>query len=92
LTKVALHLLAGALLAASGAQAQEPARRPCDGLQGMELRTCWRREMCAQTSDPAACEARAEERRSRYLREQEPCRDLQGDAFTACLREQRRKK
>ena len=39
-------------------QAHEKAVKACEGKQGDERGSCMRREMCAHTKDPKACEAR----------------------------------
>lgn len=50
-------------------EAAKKARAACDSKAGDERRDCMRREMCAQSKDPAKCEAsakaRAEKRKQR---------------------------
>lgn len=42
--------------------AHEKARQACESKAEGERRDCIRRELCAQSKDPAKCEARAKER------------------------------
>ncbi len=51
-----------------------------------------RRELCAQTKDPATCEASVQEAARRRAKAREACKDMKGDERRACLREQRAKK
>jgi len=51
-----------------------------------------RREMCAQTRDPGACEARAKEAAARRAQVREACRGKAGEELKSCVREQYRKK
>src|SRR5688500_803228 len=44
--------------------AHDKATKACEGKKGGERHDCMRREMCAQSMDPAKCEAGAKERRS----------------------------
>ena len=55
-----------------------------------EYRECMRRELCAQTKDPAKCEAQAKEAMARRDKIREACKDKQGDARRACIREHAR--
>jgi hypothetical protein len=70
-------------------QAREKARKACEGKAADEQRECMRREMCAQSSDPAACEARGKAHAERRAQVREACKDKKGDELRACLREQR---
>ena len=45
--------------------ARAKAAEACKGAAQGERRDCMRREMCAQSADPAKCEARAKERAER---------------------------
>jgi hypothetical protein len=47
-----------------------------------------RRELCAQTKDPAQCEARAKEAMAKREKAREACKGKQGDDLRACMREQ----
>src|SRR3954466_68552 len=42
--------------------AHEKAKSACDGKQGADRRSCMQQQMCAQSKDPAKCEARIKER------------------------------
>ncbi|MGQ0547833.1 MAG: hypothetical protein ACT4P3_21305 [Betaproteobacteria bacterium] len=72
-------------------QAHEKARKACEGKSGDEARDCMRREMCAQSQDPAACEARAKQRAERRAGLREACKDKKGEELKACIREHRSK-
>ena len=72
-------------------QAHEKARKACEGKTGDEARDCMRREMCAQSKDPAGCEARAKERAERRAQVQEACKGKTGEELRTCIREQRSK-
>ena len=50
-----------------------------------------RRELCAQTKDPAKCEAQAKERMAQRERIREACKDKTGDELRACIRRERGK-
>ena len=45
--------------------AHAKAREACEGKAAGERRDCMRREICAQSKDPAKCEARVKERAER---------------------------
>jgi hypothetical protein len=68
--------------------AREKARQACEGKKGAEGRDCMRREMCAQTKDPAKCEAQIKEHAAKI---REACKDKKGDELRSCIREQRQK-
>jgi hypothetical protein len=72
--------------------AHEKARQVCEGKKGDEGRDCVRREMCAQSKDPAKCEARMRERTSQRAKLREACKGKEGDELRSCIREQRQKK
>lgn len=76
--------------------AHEKARRACEGKSGAEGRDCMRREMCAQSADPAKCEARMkekmEQRAERRSKMREACKGKEGEELKSCIREQRQKK
>ena len=67
------------------------ARKACEGKQDQERRDCMRREVCAQSKDSAACEARAKESAARRARMHAACKGKEGQEMRACLREQRAK-
>ena len=72
-------------------QAREKARKACEGKAADEQRECMRREMCAQSSDPAACEARGKAHAERRAKMQEACKGKSGEELKACIREYRSK-
>jgi len=72
--------------------AHEKARQACEGKKGDEGRECVRREMCAQSRDPAKCEARMRERASQRAKLREACKGKEGDELRSCIRDQRQKK
>jgi hypothetical protein len=49
------------------------------------------REFCAQTADPAKCEAGAKQRSAQREKIREACKGKTGDELRACIREQRGK-
>jgi len=68
-------------------QAREKARKACEGKAAEESR----REMCAQSKEPAACDARAKEHAARRAQMREACKDKKGEELKACIREHRGK-
>ena len=76
--------------------AHEKARKACDARKGDERRDCMRKEMCAQSQDPAKCEARVKEKTSdraeRRAKVREACKDKKGDELRACIQEHRTRK
>jgi hypothetical protein len=72
-------------------QAREKARKACEGKPAGEARECMRREMCAQSKDPAACEARGKAQAERRAKMQEACKGKSGEELKACIREYRSK-
>jgi len=48
--------------------------------------------MCAQSKDPAKCEALDKERMARRDKIREACKDQRGEELRACIREQRSQK
>jgi hypothetical protein len=69
------------------------AAKACEASKGKqaEYRDCMRRELCAQTKDPAKCEAQAKERMAQRERVREACKDKTGDELRACIRRERGK-
>ena len=67
--------------------------KACAASKGKEAehRACMQREFCAQTADPAKCEAAAKQRSAQRDKIREACKDKTGDALKACIREQRGK-
>ena len=72
-------------------QAREKARKACEGKAAGEQRDCIRREMCAQSKDPAACEARGKAHAERLAKMQEASKGKSGEELKACIREYRSK-
>ena len=76
--------------------AHQKARQACESKSGTERRDCMRKEMCAQSPDPAKCEAsikqKAAERGERRAKIREACRDKKGEELSACIREHRAKR
>jgi hypothetical protein len=72
-------------------QAREKARKACEGKPAGEQRECMRRELCAQSKDPAACEARANAHAERRAQMAQACKGKEGAEMRTCLREQRMK-
>ena len=79
---------------AKAREMQAKAAKACESSKGKdaEYRACMRRELCAQTKDPAKCEANVKEAVQRREKAREACKDMKGDEQRACLREQRAKK
>ena len=73
--------------------AHQKARQACESKSGSERRDCMRKEMCAQSPDPAKCEAnikqKAAERGERRAKIREACRDKKGEELRVCIREHR---
>lgn len=69
------------------------AAKACEATKGKgsEHRDCMRREVCAQTQDPAKCEARAKEAMAKRDKIREACKGKEGDERRACIKEQRGK-
>jgi Spy/CpxP family protein refolding chaperone len=57
--------------------AHAKARQACEGKAAGERRDCMQRELCAQSADPAKCEARAKERAERRSKMREHRREQQ---------------
>ena len=72
--------------------AHQEAMKACEGKQGEERRSCMRTRMCAQSKDPAKCEAGAKARMASRQKAREACKGKEGDALKSCIREQRSKK
>ena len=70
--------------------AHKKARQACDGKTGTEHRDCMRTQMCAESKDPAKCEAHFKQAAAAYNKAYDTCKSkATGDEFRACLREQR---
>ena len=69
------------------------ALKACEAAKGKEAehRACMQREFCAQTADPAKCEAQVKQRTAQREKIREACKDKTGEALKACIREQRGK-
>jgi hypothetical protein len=69
--------------------AHEKAAKACESAKGAEHSACMRKQMCAQSQDPAKCEARVKEGQAKRDKAREACKDKKGDEFNACMHEQR---
>ena len=69
-------------------EAREKVRKACEGKQGEERRSCMQREVCAQSKDPAKCDAQAKEWMAKRDKAREACKGKEGDALRSCMREQ----
>ena len=67
------------------------ARKACEGKDGDARRDCMRKEMCAQSKDPAKCEAQAKEWMAKRDKAREACKGKEGDERRACVRDQMKK-
>ena len=47
-----------------------------------------RKELCAQSKDPAKCDAQAKEWMAKRDKAREACKGKEGDALRSCMREQ----
>ncbi len=76
---------------AKGREMHAKAVKACEAAKGKqtEYRDCMQRELCAQTADPAKCEAAAKQRSVQRDKIREACKDKTGEALKACIREQR---
>jgi len=68
--------------------AHSKARKACDGKPEGERRDCMRRELCAQSKDPAKCEQHAREAAAARAKAHEACKDKPDGERRACMREQ----
>jgi len=50
------------------------------------------KQMCAESKDPARCEAVGSERLARREKIRQTCKDKRGEELKACVREQRSQK
>ena len=69
----------------------DKASKACEGKQGAERRDCMRHEMCAQSKDPKACEARAEKAKAAMEKARKACEGKQGDERRSCMRQEMHK-
>ena len=69
-------------------QAHEKAVKACEGKQGDERRACIRKEVCAQSKDPKACEARIAKARDTHAKARKACEAKQGDERRECMRKE----
>lgn len=69
-------------------QAHEKAVKACEGKQGDERRACIRKEVCAQSKDPKACEARIAKARDTHAKARKACEAKQGDERRDCMRKE----
>src|ERR671911_305079 len=55
-------------------EAREKVRKACEGKDGDARRDCMRKELCAQSKDPANCEAQAKEWMAKRDKAREACK------------------
>ena len=67
-------------------QAHEKAVKACEGKQGDERRACIRKEVCAQSKDPKACEARVAKARDTHAKARKACEGKKGEEGRDCMR------
>jgi hypothetical protein len=96
-------IIGAALLAAStGLHAQAPkddgkaarqemrerVTKACEGKQGDERRACLRREVCAQSKDPKACEQRIAKGREAHTKARKACEGKPDGERRECMRKE----
>jgi hypothetical protein len=67
---------------------REKVRKACEGKEGAERRNCVRREVCAQSADPKACEQRFAKGREAHAKARKACEGKDGDARSDCMRKE----
>jgi len=72
---------------AKGKESFAKARKACEAKPESERRDCMRHELCAQSKDPAKCEAQAKEAVAARDKAREACKDKPADERRACMRE-----
>jgi hypothetical protein len=69
--------------------AHQKARQACEGKKDAEHRDCMRTQMCAESKDPAKCEARWKERSAAFNKAYDVCKGkATADEFRSCMRQQ----
>jgi hypothetical protein len=69
-------------------QAHEKAVKACEGKQGDERRACIRKEVCAQSKDPKACEARIGKARDTHAKARKACEGKPDAERRDCMRKE----
>jgi len=69
-------------------QAHEKAVKACEGKQGDERRACIRKEVCAQSTDPKACEARVAKARDTHAKARKACEGKPDGERRDCMRKE----
>ena len=69
-------------------QAHEKAVKACEGKQGDERRACIRKEVCAQSKDPKACEARVAKARDTHAKARKACEGKPDGERRDCMRKE----
>jgi hypothetical protein len=69
--------------------AHDKAAKACEGQKDGARRDCMRKELCAQSKDPAKCEAQAKERAAAFNKAYAACKGKAAEEFKSCMREQR---
>jgi hypothetical protein len=69
-------------------QAHEKAVKACEGKQGDERRACVRKEVCAQSKDPKACEARIAKARDTHSKARKACEGKPDGERRDCMRKE----
>jgi hypothetical protein len=69
-------------------QAHEKAVKACEGKQGDERRDCIRKEVCAQSKDPKACEARVAKARDTHAKARKACEGKPDGERRDCMRKE----
>ena len=69
-------------------QAHEKAVKACEGKQGDERRACIRKEVCAQSKDPKACEARIAKARDSHAKARKACEGKPDAERRDCMRKE----
>jgi hypothetical protein len=66
--------------------ARHKAAQACKGTRGDARHECMEREMCAQATDPAKCNARVSKLRGAHQKAVETCKSAQPDKHRDCMR------
>ena len=69
-------------------QAHEKAVKACESKQGDERRACIRKEVCAQSKDPQACEARIAKARDTHAKARKACEGKPDAERRDCMRKE----
>jgi hypothetical protein len=67
-------------------QLREKVAKACEGKQGDERRACVRKEICAQSKDPKACEQRAAKGREAHAKARKACEGKPDGERRDCMR------